>query len=384
MQIPVSRYCYALLFMLFALAANPTHAQVGYAVDASNNLIKFSVTAPGVISSTKPITGLAAGDVIADLDFRPANGQLYALAGGRFYSINTSTGAATAVSATPAFGQGAGALYGIDFNPTVDRIRIVSESQQNLRVNPDTGALAAMDTSLAFATGDLNAGIIPAMTSVAYSSSVTGATTTTLYGIDTGRDVLVTISPPNNGTLNTVGNLGVNVTRVLGFDILTAGGTDTGYAVFDEGGQSRLYRINLFTGAATQVGAVGSGAAVRGLAIANELDYTGPWYNAAESGWGLSVFKGGSGLYGIVMYHYGQARTPTWYFMSGGTLSGTTYTAPVMQYSGPWFGEAFTAAPVTSQNVGTVTINFTSDTTATMTYTISGVTATKTITKLAF
>ena len=89
MQTPYSKCCYALLVFVFALTIRAADAQTAYAVDASNNLLKFSVTAPGMVSSSKPITGLGT-DVLADIDFRPANGQLYALAGGRLYTINVN------------------------------------------------------------------------------------------------------------------------------------------------------------------------------------------------------------------------------------------------------------------------------------------------------
>lgn len=113
-------------------------------------------------------------------------------------------------------------------------------------------------------------------------------------------------------------------------------------------------------------------------------DYTGAWYKADENGWGLSVVRGDTGAYGIVMYNYNAGRNPTWYFMSGGSLSGTTYTGPVTMYSGPAFSEPFSAVPVTTTGVGNVTINFTSTSTAAMTYTINGTTITKNITKIQF
>ena len=115
-------------------------------------------------------------------------------------------------------------------------------------------------------------------------------------------------------------------------------------------------------------------------------DFTGAWYNASESGWGLSVVRGPlSGLYGIIMYHYNQSASPTWYFMSGGSFNGNVYSAPVTLYSGPWFGLSSFSPPATNTNVGTATINFTSATTATITYSISGTTVSnKTITKLDF
>lgn len=376
------KFCRAVLGFLFALLAHAAHAQTGYAVDSSNNLLKFAVNSPGVIRSSTPITGLMGGDTIVDIDFRPLNGALYAVASSRLYTINVVTGAATLIGGSVFTQSGNG--YGIDFNPSVDRIRVVGDTDQNLRLNPDTGALSGLDTNLNYAAGDANAGQNPTIVSAAYASNVAGTATTVLYGIDSNRDVLVIQNPPNGGTLNTVGNLGVNVSNVLGFDILTVGGVDTAFAIFEESGQARLYRINLATGASTLIGAVANGQALRGLAVVNDPDYTGPWYNAGESGWGLSVFKGGSGGYGIIMYHFNQPRNPTWYFMAGGSFSGTTYTASVTQYTGPWYGEAFTAVPVNIAPVGTVSINFTSESAGTITYTISGVTVTKSITRLSF
>jgi hypothetical protein len=116
------------------------------------------------------------------------------------------------------------------------------------------------------------------------------------------------------------------------------------------------------------------------------IDYTGAWYNASESGWGLSVIRGPtSGLYGIIMYHYNQASNPTWYFMAGGSFDGNTYSAPIAMYSGPFFGGPFNPTQVAAPVVGSATINFTSATTATITYTISGTTVSnKSITKLDF
>ena len=104
-------------------------------------------------------------------------------------------------------------------------------------------------------------------------------------------------------------------------------------------------------------------------AAAAQPDYTGVWNNANEDGWGLSVFRGASsGIYGIIMYHYNQSGSPTWYFMSGGSFNGNVYSANVLLFSGPFFGGPYSAA--THPSVGTVTINFTSATTATLSYTI--------------
>ena len=127
-------------------------------------------------------------------------------------------------------------------------------------------------------------------------------------------------------------------------------------------------------------------AGATGFAPAAAPDYTGAWSNAGESGWGLSVIRGPtSGLYGVIMYHYNQAHNPTWYFMSGGSFNGNVYTAPVTLFNGPWFGESFSTIPVTNSPAGSASINFTSDTTAVLTYTITGAPqVTSNITKLQF
>ncbi|HEX6625859.1 MAG TPA: DUF4394 domain-containing protein, partial [Pyrinomonadaceae bacterium] len=249
-----------------------------FAVTTTNNLLSFSSATPGTISSTTPITGLAPGESVVGLDVRPATRQLYGLVQRAFAEntpplrlviINPTTGAATAVGTF--FGPAtSGISFGFDFNPTVDRIRITSDTDTNLRVHPDTGAVAATDGALAYAAADANAGQNPNVVGSAYTNNFAGATTTTLYDIDSNLDILVTQNPPNNGTLNTVGALGVDASSLAGFDIATFSGT--AFAGLNTGGaESGLYTINLTTGAATLVGQIGpSGTGtVRGLTVGN-------------------------------------------------------------------------------------------------------------------
>ena len=132
-------------------------------------------------------TGLPAGEQIVGLDVRPANKQVVALStASRLYRIDVATGAATAIGAaalTPAL---SGASFGFDFNPTVDRIRATSDVRQNLRLHPDTGATAFVDGTLTYAAGDAGASATPRIVGSAYTNSVAGATTTTLFDIDAG------------------------------------------------------------------------------------------------------------------------------------------------------------------------------------------------------
>lgn len=236
-------------------------------VSTTNQLLRFDSASPGTLGSTLTVTGLQAGESLEGIDFRPANGQLYGLgSSGRLYTINVTTGAATQVGAPFSL---VGSRFGFDFNPTVDRIRVVSNLGQNLRLHPDTGAVAATDPNLAFALTDVNAGETPMATGAGYTNSLAGAITTTLYDLELNNDVLVTQNPANNGTLNTIGPLGVAaVDSFVGFDISAR--TKTAYAAINPGGGSILYRVDLSTGTALRVGTIGSGiAGITGLAVAS-------------------------------------------------------------------------------------------------------------------
>ncbi|OZM71994.1 hypothetical protein CFN78_17825 [Amycolatopsis antarctica] len=213
------------------------------------------------------VTGVAKGDRLIGIDVRPANGALYAMsAKGQLHTVDARTGKATTVGAPVEL---AGSAIGFDFNPTVDRIRVVTDTGQNLRLVPDTGALAAADGTLAYAPGDPAEGRTPKVAASGYTNSVAGATSTLLYNLDAGRDTLVTqgtapgvepVVSPNTGQLYTVGKLGLNITAVNGFDIsgaAPAGDYDAGdyrgvAAVRLDGllGLSALVRVDLDTGRA--------------------------------------------------------------------------------------------------------------------------------------
>ncbi|MGI8997235.1 MAG: DUF4394 domain-containing protein, partial [Pyrinomonadaceae bacterium] len=187
----------------------------------------------------------------------------------RIYTINTTTGAATAVGAlTTAL---SGNSYGVDFNPVPDRLRITNEAAQNLRANP-ADATNVTDKPLAFAAADANNGKTANIAASAYTNNFAGAKATTLYNIDSAFDVLVTQNPPNDGVLNTVGKLGVNVTGNAGFDIVSSNDNNSALAALQIEGEktSKLYAINLSTGAATLVGKIGGKNPLVGLAISPE------------------------------------------------------------------------------------------------------------------
>lgn len=259
------RKCVLGILACLAMAA-AVSAETLYVSTATNQLLGFDSASPGTIQSTVTVTGLQPGESLEGIDFRPLNGQLYGLGGsGRLYTINVTTGAATQVGAPFTL---TGSRFGFDFNPTVDRIRVVSDQDQNLRLHPDTGAVAAADPNLAFAVTDVNAGDNPSVAGAGYTNSLAGATTTLLYDLELNNDVLVTQNPANNGTLNTVGPLGVSATDTfVGFDISARSGI--AYAAINPGGGTNLYRIDLASGTALLSGAISTGlGAVTGLAVA--------------------------------------------------------------------------------------------------------------------
>jgi hypothetical protein len=251
-----------------ALLGRPrdVHAELLAGVTTTNNLVTFDSATPGTIINSVGVTGLQSGETILGIDIRPASGALYGLGTtSRLYTINRTTGVATQIGSTGAFTL-SGTAFGMDFNPVVDRIRVVSNTSQNLRLNPNDGTLAATDTALAFATGDPNAGATARVVSSAYSNNFAGAGSTTLYGIDSNLDILVTQgspggSPtsPNTGQLFTVGALGFNTSDLAGFDVSGTSATAFAALTAPAGNFSQLFTINVNTGAATLVGTIGGG-----------------------------------------------------------------------------------------------------------------------------
>ncbi len=253
---------------LTALAGHQASALPLIGLTGPNTLISFDSAAPSTVTGTVTITGLTAGDIVRGIDTRPATGQFYALGqSGQLYAINLITGAATASGAPVTLSQ---IDYGFAFNPVPDRARIVSATGQNLRVNVDTGA-TTVDTPLAYAAGDKNAGVTPTVTAVAYTNQNPGTQTATmLYDIDAATNSLVLQNPPNNGTLVTIGSLGVTLFNAgtgagQGFDIDGATGAAFASLTTSTGGNG-LYSIDLTSGTATLLGNFGTNT-VRDVAV---------------------------------------------------------------------------------------------------------------------
>jgi hypothetical protein len=257
----------------------PALAAVVFALTDNNRLLRFDSATPGVLTGVAPISGRVGGEDLIGIDFRPANNLLYAVGEfGRVYTIDLNTAAATQVgtlAADPAdptnpYTQLFGSRWGFDFNPQADRLRITSDTRQNLRVNP-TGWLVTTDGTITYAAGP-NQNESPILVGDAYTNNFPGAASTTLFGIDaaaTGHRLVSFVGSPNDGIIQAVGPLGVTNSSLVGFDILTEGQTNSAFAAFqDESlGVSQFFTVNLSTGAATLVGTIGGGDLIDGIAV---------------------------------------------------------------------------------------------------------------------
>ena len=155
-----------------------------------------------------------------------------------------------------------GSRFCFNFNPTVDRIRIATNTGQNLRVHPDTASLVSFDGQLNYLDG-----ATPNVVSCAYSNSFAGAMTTTLYGFELARRALVIQSPPNDGNLATYLNVPGDFSDLTAFDISPA--TNKGYLATREvaSGKVQLYSVDLLTSQLKTVGTIGNLDQITALAV---------------------------------------------------------------------------------------------------------------------
>ncbi|MCE7043729.1 DUF4394 domain-containing protein [Dyadobacter sp. CY312] len=248
--------------------------QMFYALTDNNTIYELNVrNTTNVIRTLTVSEGLVDNDKLVGIDFRPATGQLYAIGkNSRLYNINLNNvskpGLATPIGSMP-FGPAITASsIAFDFNPTVDRIRFVTNAGQNLRLHPETGALAVTD-------GNLNGVPNPMVGAVAYTNSFSGTTSTGLYDIDPVANKLYFQKDPNGGVLEEVGSLGMDIADVGGFDIApwkTPAGKEYAIAsvLFDN--KWELDFVDLGTGKLQKLGDLPSGNII-GIAIPSPVAY---------------------------------------------------------------------------------------------------------------
>ncbi len=214
---------------------------------ADNELASINLDKPGELElvSKEKIKGLNDGDSLVGIDYRPKDGQLYAIGYlGNIYTINTANTTAefvkklkanSADTTVPFTGiTGDKTQIAVNFDPLTDRLRLVGSNGQNLRINVDNGATVT--------DGTIN-GADATVTSIAHTNSFPETKSTRLFGIDVKQDRLFLQSPANDGTLGTSAALDVDATGSSGFAI--NGINNQGFAVLTVNGTQQLYSIDL-------------------------------------------------------------------------------------------------------------------------------------------
>lgn len=233
-------------------------ADMFYLTD-NNRLIGVTRSAPTRAVSNRAVGGLMEGEILVGIAFRPATGDLYALgSGSNLYVVNTDSGMAGPPVALDVTLDGES--FGVDFNPVPDRLRVTSNTGQNLRINVDNGETMV--------DGPINGGMDGTTISAsAYTNSFAGTETTRLFNIDSGTNTLYLQNPPNDGTQMNPVALGFDVEDGNGFVI--DGQTNEGLALLTSEGVTGLYSINIsaMENPATLIASLGAGINYLGLAI---------------------------------------------------------------------------------------------------------------------
>jgi Domain of unknown function (DUF4394) len=229
---------------------------------ADNRLVQFRAGFPQKMKEIGSVYGLMSPDTsLVGIDYRVQDGRLYGVAnGGGVYTIDTQNAQATFVNSLTV--PLSGSFFGVDFNPAADRLRIISDTGQNLAHNVNAGGVTALNANLTYTA--------PPTTPTVAALGVTGAaytnndlnqpsTATTLFDIDTTMDQVVIQSPPGNGILVATGKLGFDADAHAGFDIysrLVSGVTtqNRAFATLAVNKTYGFYQISLLTGAATFLG----------------------------------------------------------------------------------------------------------------------------------
>jgi len=231
---------------------------------ADGRLLCFPTTSADRAEVVGAVTGLGSPDsALIGIDFRVQDGKLYGVGnGGGVYTIDPTSGQAMLVNQLTVALDPMATSFAVDFNPAADRLRILSDTGQNLRHNVNAGGVTVTDAPLTIAAG-ANVVTATGVTAAAYTNNDLAASTgTTLYDVATMQDQVVVQSPPNGipggvaANLVPTGNLGVDAGLAAGLDIysVVVGGVavdNLGFGVLNTSMGSGFYSVSFQAGAAT-------------------------------------------------------------------------------------------------------------------------------------
>ncbi|MBC7944828.1 MAG: DUF4394 domain-containing protein, partial [Burkholderiales bacterium] len=146
--------------LLGAIAAVPS----AYAVQmrgltipiGPQQILSFDSATPGTVLASPDIAPLGAGEIVVTIDYRPADGVLYGVTNfGNVVTINPTTGAALEVRNNTGLDIAGLGFFGLDFNPTNNRLRLTSNlAPTNRAIDVEDATLAGVttNTDLIYAT----------------------------------------------------------------------------------------------------------------------------------------------------------------------------------------------------------------------------------------
>ena len=209
--------------------------------------MEFARSVRGIPRATTANTAgaLDPTEVIQDIDYRNSEGALYALTKtgtqGRIIRIDPNSGTFIRLSTLVSDGTTTqialtDTSYTIDFNPVVDRLRVIGSNGANLRVDVSTGDTAT----------DSNIAAGNTITGAAYEDTFTSTGRgTRLFTLDSSTNDRVNLqNPPNDGTQSDPKSLlgSTNVDSIDGYDINPV--NNAGLALLTVGGAQQFYNIN--------------------------------------------------------------------------------------------------------------------------------------------
>lgn len=247
------------------------------------NLVTFNTNTPGNWTTIGALSGVLPGHSVRTIDWRPSNGIVYAMSTNssvltetQLYTVNTATAALTPVGSTFTITGNQSRAIEMDFNPVTDELRVITRWGQNIRVNPTTGAIASIDTNLAYVAGDLS-GISPVDIDIL---GVAHGNDGTLFGWEFTNDALVRIggnagSPPaSNGLVTSIDipngfltGSGTNVSMDVGRSSNTL---FTAHETTPNSGTMSFFTRDMASGSETLLGAFGTGNFVVDFTIVPE------------------------------------------------------------------------------------------------------------------
>ena len=242
----------------------PVSAANAFFLTTDNSIVGVDVDDMEYARSVRTLPQAATADTagaldpletVLDIDYRNSEGALYALTKtgtkGRIIRIDPTSGNFTRISTlvsdgTPTNMSLPATSYTIDFNPVVDRLRIIGNDGSNWRTDVSTGD-TLVDTPTTVTT----------LSGAAYEDTFSAlGRGTRLFTLDAVSDKLYLQTPPNDGIQTAAKPLlgSTNVASIDGYDINPA--NNAGLAMMTVAGVQRVYAINpaASSNAATLVG----------------------------------------------------------------------------------------------------------------------------------